>query len=247
MNSQNPLSGGHKSLNVVITGASRGIGNAIAEKFGAEGHNLFLCSSNEAQLFECVEYFKLKYSGITVSGFAADLSDKKSTSNFGKWVNKNCSPVNILINNAGRFLPGSIYNEEEGVLQKMIEVNLYSAYNLTRSLLPKMMEKKEGHIFNICSIASLQAYSNGGAYSISKFALMGFNKNLRQEMMPYNIKVTAIYPGAVFTESWAATGIDPHRIMETKDIAEAIYSAAMLSPQACVEDIVLRPQQGDLP
>jgi len=98
----------------------------------------------------------------------------------------------------------------------------------------------------MCSIASLAAYHNGGSYSISKFALMGFSKNLREELKPYNLKVTAVYPGAVYTSSWEGSGIPPSRIMEVSDVASLIYAASQLSPQACVEDIVLRPQQGDL-
>lgn len=109
-----------------------------------------------------------------------------------------------------------------------------------------MIKQKSGHIFNMCSIASLQAYNNGGAYSISKYALAGFSRNLREEMKPHGIKVTAIYPGAAYTDSWAGSGVDPKRIMEAKDIATMVYAAAQLSPQACVEDIILRPQLGDL-
>ena len=92
--------------------------------------------------------------------------------------------IDVLVNNAGTFIPGNVYDEGEGVLEKQMEINLYSAYHLTRLLLPPMMKQKSGHIFNICSIASLQAYPNGGAYSISKFALAGFSKNLRHEMKP---------------------------------------------------------------
>jgi short-subunit dehydrogenase len=109
-----------------------------------------------------------------------------------------------------------------------------------------MMARKSGHIFNMCSIASLKAYANGGAYSISKFALYGFSKNLREEMMPHGIKVTAVIPGAAYTDSWAGSGVDPRRIMEAADVAHMIYAASQLSPQACVEDIILRPQLGDL-
>jgi len=128
-----------------------------------------------------------------------------------------------------------------------LNINLMSAYHLSRTLLPAMMNDsitKHKHIFNICSIASLQAYANGGSYSISKFALLGFSKNLREELKPFNIKVTAVMPGAVYTDSWA--GIDENRIMQTSDIAKLVYTASQLSPQACVEDIVIRPQLGDL-
>ena len=143
-------------------------------------------------------------------------------------------------------MPGSIHTEEDGVIEQMITTNLYSAYHLTRVLLPAMLQAKSGHIFNMCSIASLQAYANGGSYSISKFALAGFSKNLREELKPHNIKVTAVYPGAVYTDSWSGSGVNPGRIMQPADVAELVYTVSQLSPQACVEEIVLRPQLGDL-
>ncbi|HEV9037650.1 MAG TPA: SDR family oxidoreductase, partial [Puia sp.] len=145
-----------------------------------------------------------------------------------------------------QFIPGSVYNEKDGVLETLMTVNLYSAYYLTRQLLPSMMTRRSGHIFNICSVASLQAYPNGGAYSISKYALAGFSANLREEMKSYGIKVTTVYPGAAYTDSWAGSGVDPHRIMEAEDVAAMVYAASRLSPQATVEEILLRPQLGDL-
>ena len=102
------------------------------------------------------------------------------------------------------------------------------------------------HIFNLCSTASLKAYKNGGAYSISKFAMYGFSKNLREEMKPHGIKVTHVIPGAVYTDSWSGTDIDPKRFMEPADIAKLIYAASQLSFQACVEEIVIRPLAGDI-
>ena len=124
--------------------------------------------------------------------------------------------------------------------------NLYSAYHLTRTLLPSMMQRNLGHVFNICSIASLHAYKNGGAYSISKFAMDGFSKNLREEMKPFNIKVTSVFPGAVLTDSWGDFDNSSHRIMESNDIAKMVFAASQLSPGACVENIVMRPLPGDL-
>jgi short-subunit dehydrogenase len=231
-------------MNIIITGASRGIGAAIAERFAAEGNTIILCARNKEKLSGYASQLQQSHKA-TVLSYAADLSIKEEANAFGKWCLEQCTP-DVVVNNAGSFLPGSIYNEAEGTLQKMIEVNLYSAYYLTRAFLPKMMENKSGHIFNMCSIASLKAYDNGGSYSISKFALAGFSKNLREELTPYNIKVTAVYPGAVYTDSWSGSGVAPERIMESQDIAEMIYAAAQLSPQACVEEIVMRPQLGDL-
>ncbi len=233
-------------LSIIITGASKGIGKAIADKFAAHGYNLILCSKNEARLSSAAEDIRQKNTSCKILTYAADLSNKTDVKAFGKWITDQQIFIDILVNNAGDFIPGNIYDEEEGLLEKMIEINLYSAYHLTRMLLPKMTAQKHGHIFNICSIASLKAYPNGGSYSISKFALLGFSKNLREEMKPYNIKVTAICPGAVYTSSWAGSGVEPARIMESKDIADIIYSASHLSPQACIEEIVLRPQLGDL-
>jgi len=233
-------------MNSIITGASRGLGKAIAEKMAAHGHHLYLCARKETALQETVAELTAKYPGITIRAGAFDLEDKQQARQFGDWVLGWKVPVDILVNNAGQFIPGSIHNEAEGALEKMIGVNLYSAYHLTRVLLPAMMAQKKGHIFNICSIASLQAYPNGGAYSISKFALAGFSQNLREEMKPHGIKVTGVYAGATYTDSWAGSGVDPHRIMEAGDIAAMVYAATCLSPQATVEDILLRPQLGDL-
>jgi short-subunit dehydrogenase len=143
------------------------------------------------------------------------------------------------------FLPGNILDEADGTLEQTMNVNLYSAYWVTKILLPKIVAQQSGHIFNMASIAGLQAYPNGGAYSISKFALLGFSKNLRRELMPHGIKVTAVIPGAVYTDSWAPF-VAPERIMETEDIAKMIYAASRLSPQAVVEEIIMRPQLGDL-
>ena len=236
---------GIENRNVIITGASKGIGRATAEIFAAAGHTLFLCSRGETGLYKTMEELLNKFPNVTIKAKPFDLSIKEHTKEFGEWCLKSGTP-SVLINNAGLFEPGSVYNEPEGTLESQMAVNLYSAYHLTRTVLPAMMEKKQGHIFNLCSIASLNAYNNGGAYSISKFALYGFSKNLREEMKPHGIKVTHVIPGAVYTDSWSGSGIDPKRIMEAGDIAKMIFAASQLSPQACVEEIVIRPQSGDL-
>ncbi|MDB5232658.1 MAG: short chain dehydrogenase [Chitinophagaceae bacterium] len=235
-------------MNIIITGASKGLGKAIGERFAA-GENadaLFLCSRNKINLEQVETELKMINPRITVDIYPADLSVKEEVEAFAQWFLSKRKKIDILINNAGSFLPGSVHNEPDGTLESMMHTNLYSAYYLTRSLLPAMMKEKSGHIFNMCSIASLQAYENGGAYSISKFALAGFSKNLREELKSYNIKVTAVYPGAAYTDSWSRSGVDPKRIMEAKDIADLIYASSFLSPQACVEDIIVRPQLGDL-
>lgn len=233
-------------MNIVITGGSKGIGKAIAAKFASAKNNIFISSRNEKELSATTDELNEKGIG-NVKYFAADLTDRKAVIKLSDWILSQCESADVLVNNAGDFIPGSVYNEEEGTLEKMLNVNLLSAYHLTRVLLPSMMKKKSGHIFNMSSIAALSAYANGGSYSISKFALMGFSKNLREEMKAFDIKVTTVYPGAVYTDSWKDSGVKPERIMEANDIADMICAASLLSPQACVEDIVIRPLRGDLP
>ncbi len=233
-------------MHAIITGGTKGIGRAIAQKFASKGFNLSLCARNEVELYTCVSELQTMYPAIRVKAIPVDLSDKEQVINFGKWILAQDINIDVLVNNAGRFLPGNISEEEDGVFEEMINVNLASAYHITRMLLPKMTRQNEGHIFNICSIASLHAYANGGSYSISKYALKGLSDNLRHELKSKGIKVTAVFPGAVFTHSWEGSGISRQRIIEATDIAEMIFAASQLSAQACVEEIVIRPQLGDL-
>ena len=232
-------------MNVVITGASRGIGKAVAEIFAANGHSLLLSSRNEVALYKMMEELQNKFPVAAVKAKAFDLALNEQAKALGNWCLGFTVP-DILVNNAGFFEPGSVHNEPEGLLESQLAINVNSAYHLTRTLLPEMMRRKSGHIFNMCSIASLHAYHDGGAYSISKYALHGFSKNLREEMKPYNIKVTAVHPGAVLTDSWSDFDNSKKRIMEASDVAKMIYTCTQLSPAACVEDIVMRPQLGDL-
>ena len=232
-------------MNVIITGASKGLGKAIAEKFAIAGNHLFLCARNKESLLATKDELLQQNPDCKIEIMAVDISKKHNAIDFGNYCLQFSTP-DILINNAGSFLPGNIHEEADGVFETMLETNLYSAYHLTRTLLSKMIEVKSGHIFNMCSIASLAAYKNGGSYSISKFALLGFTKNLREELKSYNIKVTAVIPGAVYTDSWSGSGINPERIMQSDDVANMVYVTSLLSPQACVEEILLRPQLGDL-
>lgn len=233
-------------MNIVITGGSKGLGKAIATVFAADeqGHHFFLCARTKDELEKTGEELKANFPAITVHTKTCNVADKKELNEFAGWIMSFTDKIDVLVNNAGIYLPGSAYDEHEGVLETLMGVNVYSAYHLTRLLLPSMIKVKSGHIFNVCSIASLNAYPNGGAYGISKFAMYGFSKNLREEMKPYGIKVTHVLPGAAYTDSWK--GIDPKRIMEAADVARMVYAAAQLSPQACVEEIILRPQLGDL-
>lgn len=233
---------------IFITGASRGIGKAITEIFAADtqGHTIIMVAKKAAHLEKTAAEIQQQFPAAKVLHYACNLTDKTAIDDMNTWLHTRVKAVDVLINNAGYFLPGSVHNEPEGTLEEMLQVNLLSAYQVTRALLPAMMQQKSGYVFNICSIASVQAYNNGGSYSISKFAMLGFGKNLREEMKPHNIKVTNILPGAVYTDSWSGSGVQKERIMEAADVAKIIYTATQLSPQACIEDVVMRPVLGDL-
>ena len=229
----------------VITGATKGIGAAIAEQFASQGFDLVACSRNTSDLAQFKKDIESKFN-IMVHTFQADLSKKEDVQKLAAFINKLEEAVEVLVNNAGSYVPGGVLTEEEGSLEFMINTNLYSAYHLTRGIVNKISTKGKAYIFNICSIAGLQAYHNGGAYSISKFALNGFTKNLREELKESHIRVAAVHPGATMSKSWEGSGISEDRIMEAKDIAIAIWSAYTMSSKAVVEDIILRQQLGDL-
>jgi short-subunit dehydrogenase len=229
----------------VITGSSRGIGKAIAEQFAAIGFRLILCARNQATLQATADAISSQY-GAQVHTFAADLSQRASVAAFADFINSLQQPIDVLVNNTGVFMPGQIHNEAEGVLEQQIATNLYSAYHLTRALLPAMMTRKDGHIFNICSTASIIPYTNGGSYCISKFALLGMTKVLREEMKPHNVRVTAILPGATLTDSWAGVDLPESRFMPAEDIGKAVVGAWQLSRYTVVEELLLRPQLGDI-
>jgi len=232
--------------NAVITGATHGIGKAVAEKLLSEGFSVAICARNEDELVKIVNGWQDQFSKATVVAIAADLAVKEDVNRFATKVLEAFESVHLLVNNAGLFFPGKLAEEPEGQLEQLMAVNVYSAYHLTRALLPVMKSQKEGHIFNLCSVASLKAYENGGAYSITKYALHGFSENLRFEVMEFAIKVTAIMPGATWSRSWSGSGLPQERLMKAEDVADMIWAAYQLSPQANVETIIMRPLYGDV-
>ena len=231
-------------MNVIITGASKGIGKAIAVKFAGEGHPIFMCSRNAKHIEATAAEIRNDF-GVDVKARAADLSVKEEVFSFADWCLQQGVP-DVLVNNAGIYLPGNAMDEADGHMESIMNSNFYSAYHLTRRLIPSMIKSGQGHIFNICSTASLAAYDGGGSYSVSKFALHGLTKNLRHELKPRGIKVTGVYPGAVHTDTWGNFDNSNRRIMEAKDVADMVYAAAMLSLQAVVDDITMSPQLGEL-
>lgn len=231
---------------VVVTGGTKGIGKALLWRFLQEGFEVITCARTAGDLLALEKEVETAFPQAAFGWVQADLSQKKDVERLITLVLTKNRPVDILINNTGVFMPGQVHSEAEGVLEKMIETNLYSAYHLTRGVVPGMMDARRGHIFTICSTASIMAYPNGGSYCISKFALLGMTKVLREELKPFGVKVTAILPGATLTASWEGVELPADRFMKPEDVAESVWAAANLSAGAVIEELLLRPILGDI-
>jgi short-subunit dehydrogenase len=227
---------------IVISGGSQGIGKALVNKFLQEGFQVFTCSRSQEKLNALAH----ELSNPLLHVYAADISDKNQVLAFAQWVFDQTKSIDILVNNTGVFLPGQIQNEADGVLEKQIETNLYSAYHLTRAFLPTFQAQKSGYIFNMCSTASITAYTLGGSYCISKFALLGMTKVLREETKTQGIRVSAILPGATLTPSWDGVELPAERFIPAADIAATIWAAYQMNPSTVLEEILIRPQLGDI-
>lgn len=231
---------------VLITGITKGIGRALAELFAEEGFNIAGCARNEKELNTFKAELWNKYENQRFLLASVDISDKIAVQAFASDVLTEFETIDILINNAGMYIPGSILQEDDGVFETQIQTNLASAYHLTREIVPTMKNRKHGYVFNICSTASITAYANGGSYCISKYAMLGMTKVLREELKEHNVNVTAILPGATLTSSWNGTDLPESRFILPKDVAETIWSIYNLSGNTVVEEVVIRPQLGDI-
>lgn len=233
-------------MNIIITGATKGIGRAIAIKFAQNGFHIAACARSAEDLQQLEVDLKVVNASIQIHTMSCDVSQKDQVIQFASFCKAKFTTVDVLVNNAGVFLPGNIYDEPDGTLETLISTNLFSAYNLTRQIVPVMLQQKSGHIFNICSVASINAYDAGGSYAISKFALYGFSKNLRHELKKDNIRVTAVLPGATLTDSWKGTTLPNTRFIDVDDVAALIFQAWSVSGRTVVEEILIRPMEGDI-
>ena len=220
---------------IVVTGGTKGIGRAIVDRFLTGGFEAVVCARSVGEV-----------SGPGLLPFAADLSTRFGVDALVGYIQSLNRPVEVLVNNTGVFQPGQIHNEADGTFEQLMNTNVGSAYHLTRGLVRDMMIRRQGHIFMMCSTASITPYTNGGSYCISKFALLGMSRVLREELKPYNVKVTAILPGATLTASWTGTDLPEERFMKPKDVADSAWMAYSLSESSVVEEILIRPQLGDI-
>jgi NAD(P)-dependent dehydrogenase (short-subunit alcohol dehydrogenase family) len=231
---------------IVLSGSSRGIGRAIALRFAREGFHVAFYASTAENVSLLDEELKAANSNIRTLAITCDAADALAVQAFGRQVLAAFRHVDVLVNNAGNFTPHNVSDAAEGDFERIMAVNLHSHYHLTRTLLPGIVRTGSGYIFNMCSTASLSAYPAGNIYAISKHAMLGFSRALRQELRTDRIRVSSIMPGATFTDSWADAGLPEERFMPAEDVAELVWQAYALNPRTVLEDIVLRPLEGDV-
>lgn len=229
----------------IITGGSRGIGYAIAEQLAAKGSNLLLVAKNLPNLEKAQTLLSDKYN-VNISIHNCDLSDEYNVDSLANRCISTCMIPDLLVLDAGVFLEGSLTNSSPNDFRKTMDVNLNSIYYLVRHLVPHMKSLNKPKIVIIGSTAAFEPYIIGGLYGVSKWALRGYAINLRRELMNSGIGVTFVAPGATWTDLWAGEQLPENRLLVPKDIGILVASLIDLSPQAVVEEIIVRPMLGDM-
>ncbi|WEG12354.1 3-ketoacyl-ACP reductase [Pullulanibacillus sp. KACC 23026] len=220
----------------LITGAGRGIGRATAISLAKEGVNLGLIGLTESHLEKVAE--ELSSYNIKVVTSVADVSDLASVSQAVEKISSELGPIDILINNAGTAKFGGFLDLTPEEWEQIIKVNLMGTYNVTRAVLPQMIEKKSGDIINISSTAGQRGAAVTSAYSASKFAVLGLTESLMQEVRKHNIRVTAMTPSTVATDLAYDTNLingPADNVMQPEDLAELIVSTLKLHPRVFVK------------
>jgi len=232
--------------NALITGSTKGMGRAIAIAFANEGLNVAVCSRNEKELLEFKDELLLQNPNIKVLARVADGSNKKQLLDFAAAAQHELGFIDVIVNNLGMFTPTSILDDADDTFEKQVNTNLMPTYELYRFFGKAMQAAHKGHFFNICSVASLNPIAQAGAYSVTKYALLGLTKVMRLEMQEHGVKVTAIIPGSTLTDSWKDAVVDKNTMVLPEDIASAIINIYRMSAGANVDEIIIKPAPGQL-
>ena len=232
--------------NALITASTKGMGRAIAIAFAKEGINLAICSRHKEDLDAFRAELSTINSRIKIFTSVTDCSIKQQVLEFAGAAEQNLGFISIIVNNAGIYEHSSILDDSEDSFNKQVNTNLMPAYELYRYFGKTMIAARDGHIFTICSIASLNPIAEAGTYSVTKFALLGLSKVMRAEMQQYGVKVTAIIPGSTLTDSWKGMEVDKDKMVLPEDIASAILNTYRMSAGANVDEIIIKPAFGQI-
>lgn len=229
---------------VVITGASQGIGAAIAAALATEGRTLCLVARNLENLESVAKV--CRDHGAEARPFQCDVTDENAVRRMAAQVADYAGVPDIVINNAGAFVPGSLVDTPLEVFRSQVEVNLTSAFLVTRAFLPGMSLRGSGLLVFMGSVAAVKGYPGGVAYCAAKHAVLGLARAIREESKSTGLQVSTVLPGATLTPSWDGADIPEERFMPAEDIAAAVRSIVEMSPRTVVEEMLLRPQPGDI-
>jgi len=230
---------GQKAL---VTGGASGIGKAVAKGLTEKGYKTLLISRNEDKLAEVAEEIisEAGENNPRPEAIAYDLSDLENIGGLITRIKNDYGRIDVLVNNAASFL-GSTFDSSIDEFRQLIEMNLISAHELMKTVVPIMKAQKGGHIFNIASRAGKIGFATTGLYSASKFALVGISESVYREYAEYGIKVTAICPSWVDTEMAREAGsvLEPEEMIQTEDISKTVNYLLDISPAASVMDIMI--------
>nr|WP_257007494.1 3-ketoacyl-ACP reductase [Bacillus licheniformis] len=219
-----------------MTGGGRGIGRATAIALAKEGVHIGLIGRTAANLEKAAE--ELKAFGVKVSVAAADVKDLTAVERAVQSVKEELGQIDILINNAGIGGFAGFLEQSPEEWENIIQVNLMGVYNVTRAVLPEMIERKAGDIINISSTAGQRGAAGTSAYSASKFAVLGLTESLMQEVRKHNIRVSALTPSTVATDlaiDSKLTDGNPERVMQPEDLAEYMVAQLKLHPRIFIK------------
>jgi NADP-dependent 3-hydroxy acid dehydrogenase YdfG len=231
---------------VVVTGASQGIGAAIARAFSAEipGVSLALVARDSANLAAVAH--SCGRLGAKPGVFPCDVTDEAAVAEMEKAVRRRFGAADVLVNNAGKYFGAAFLETSAADFDRMLSANLRSLFLVTRAFAPAMIRRRRGDIFNMGSIAGITAYPGGSAYTAAKFGVAGLTKAMRAEFKDKGVRVCCVHPGATVSPSWKGSGVPSKRMMPAEDVAQAFIALYRMTRRTVVEEVVLRPQLGDL-
>jgi len=217
---------------VLVTGAGRGIGRAIAHAFAAEGAAVALQGKTKKNL-EKVQR-ELKALGVGTVVLPGDVSDEGTVSRCVAAAEQELGPIDVLVNNAGIFATGPIDKIDALVFDRVLEVNLRGPFLMSRAVLPGMKSRRRGHIVNISSTAGRRGFPGGGAYCASKFGLAGLTEAMRYDVRAFDVRVTCVFPSSVATDLAREhdAGLKEERAIQPEDVARAVVALVKMDDRA---------------